>query len=70
MDLLRKYYKEGYAKLQGDPLVDILIEIFLCVVLIELAFVLYSVSKLLDAVTKYYTKKAEILGKTEDCPAV
>jgi len=56
--------------LQGDPLVDILIEIFLCVVLIELAFVLYSVSKLLDAVTKYYMKKAEILGKTEDCPAV
>jgi hypothetical protein len=31
MDLLRKYYKEGYAKLQGDPLVDILIEIFLCI---------------------------------------
>jgi len=28
MDLLRN--KEGYAKLQGDPLADILIEIFLC----------------------------------------
>jgi hypothetical protein len=46
----------------GDQLVYvlyILLAILVSVVLIELVFVLYLVSKLLDIITKYYKKKAE-----------
>jgi len=47
---------------QGDQLVYIvyiLLAILGSVVLIELAFVLYQLSKLLDIIAKYYKKKAE-----------
>jgi hypothetical protein len=46
----------------GDQLVYIayiLLAILGSVVLIELAFVLYQLSKLLDIIKKYYRKKAE-----------
>jgi hypothetical protein len=40
-----------------------LLMIFCCVVMIELAFVLYSLSKMLNAIADYYRRRAESEGR-------
>jgi hypothetical protein len=59
-------YRESIIKGMCDPrgdqlvyIVYILLAILGSVALIELAFVLYQLSKLLDIIAKYYKKKAE-----------
>ncbi|MGC9103187.1 MAG: hypothetical protein ACP5JF_00030 [Candidatus Methanodesulfokora sp.] len=42
---------------------EIILAIFCSVVLIELAFVLYSLSKLFDAIAEYYRRKADNLSR-------
>jgi hypothetical protein len=42
--------------------------IFCCIVMIELAFVLYSLSKMLNVIAGYYRRRAEELEGRIKCP--